>query len=229
MAKSFTKGFGPARSFLLKEARGGVGGILRQSGGRIVCKAQGAGEGALTLLFADGSRSEFTLPLDGAEHAFDDGGRAVEGAYVTAEDGRAQFATDERARSACAQAIERAERERERRAARERASEKAPERAPERAPGKASEEKIREELEEKPQEKPEERASDGVETAIAGAESAAKAGEAARAGAGLPEGRWPPPPCMPGARYRDGRWTDAPLSASQEKTTRASPPADAGS
>ena len=181
------------KSFVLKGQRGEAAGFLQQSGRTLRCKASGGAEhGRLVLCFADGSRQSLELALDGSEQEWpDDGKRAIDCAYVFAA-GSLLFCTDERGRRAYEQ-----DALREQRPARREQREAAPAADDAQSAATAHVQGVAQDA----------RADGGDEAPEPYARAEARDDEG-RETRELPEGRWPPPPCMPSARYRQGRWED---------------------
>ena len=176
--------------------RGESAGFLQQAGRTLRCKAHANGSQArLVIRYADGSVEEQTMALDGREHEWPCAAdRAITCAYVT-QDGKLLLVTDEGARRAFE--MDRVKAQRRSRAesasrqsldARERTSEARPEQR-KRAANPPEEDA-------EPQRNP-----DSGQTRQ---NAQASSGEMPHA---LPQRRWPPPPCWPGARYVSGRWT----------------------
>lgn len=182
------------KSFVMKRPDGSLAGYLMQESDGTVCFRAHAlpEEGArLTLVFEGGAQVSRAVSGE-RETTWAERSGAVEAAFVC-RDERLLMSTGERGRGA----FERMREKTRARAAVRRAGEaqhtapveetanareKAPEQAPDREQDKAAE------------------PAEAVETLETGAPRAASSGHA------LPERRWPPPPCMPGARYEEGRW-----------------------
>lgn len=175
------------KSFLLRDLSGAVRGYLVQGMGKLRCRADApAAEGQLVLLFADGAFARHALRAGGAEQTLKDGGREITGAVVCAGD-EPLLRTDERASAAYAQL-----------SCRKEGAGQAPARR--KALGNQQEETQGEGQEEKE----EQITADRTE-----AQEAARAPSGETEGAGsLPQGRWPPPACWPGAQYVHGRWQE---------------------
>ena len=190
------------KSFILKEQRGGAAGFLQQGGGVLRCKARcdEVKRGKLTLCFEEGDCRELELELDGSESEWpDDGRHRITCAYVSAED-ELLLSTDDRGK----QAFER-ERNRARREAmrlsdppRKNPADGKDRRTEETAQGPLKKETFRAEHAKK-------EGNTGSETVYARSMTQQNISQVCRS---LPEGRWPPPPCRPTARYHKGEWMD---------------------
>ena len=197
------------KSFILKGQQGGTAGFLQQGAGVLRCKARcdGRERGKLTLCFEEGDSRELEMELDGSESEWpDDGCRKIICAYVSAAE-ELLLTTDERGKQAFERDRNRARREAMRLSdpPRENSAQRR-ERPPEGAHRKASEEEIvRIEYE---------KAGQTADKETVMTRSAAQQNAALTCGA-LPEGRWPPPPCRPSARYQNGRWVDEDAQAQE--------------
>lgn len=196
------------KHLIFKGPRNEILGFLRQSDGKVLGKARidGAEKATVTLCFEDGASEALEFAPDGAEREWPARGRrAVACAYVTAQ-GRLLLWTDERAKRAFE-----AEKLRSRqgppktaRAQRHASVEREREGAEPPAPPKPPEEeqttgaKIEEDTQIPSPVRPDERRTARLQSAYRLRREAWR----------LPDRRWPPPPCMPRARYHDGEWTE---------------------
>ena len=159
---------------------------------RCKAKCEDADRGKLTLCFESGENVEQELLLDGSESEWpDDGHRTIVCAYVSAA-GRLLLATDERGKRAFERDRDRDEREAQRAARAQTAI-------------AVREEPIRGKPAGKASDAAEKRQTHGNKLPKKECEATASFSDVERR---LPEGRWPPPPCWPKARYRGGRWTE---------------------
>lgn len=190
------------KSFILKGQRGGTAGFLQQGGGVLRCKARCDEQkrGKLTLCFEEGDSRELELELDGSESEWpDDGRRRIVCAYVSAEE-ELLLATDERGKRAFERDRNRARREAMRLS-------EPPRENPARRrdhPPERSQPNTYEEVTARTDHAKEEKDA-GSETVTVRSTPQQSATWASRT---LPEGRWPPPPCQPTARYQNGKWVD---------------------
>ena len=211
------------KSFVLKGLSGRPGGYVMQAMGTLRVKASGmAGRSArLTALYEGGRSAAFDGEWPDGERALPDAGGRLIGAYLTVG-GALALHTGDAAREAYARS-----RAGERMKAPTLSEKKeAPERARAEAQGKmqagtGEKKDVGEEAERAAKRGREERTAkrDGerARTGEGDARDALAAGKGGGQGSAghstsagmaheLPQRRWPPPPCMPAARYVCGRW-----------------------
>lgn len=221
------------KNFVLRGLSGRPAGFVMQAPGVLRFKAQGfAGRRVcLVALYADGTQAEFAGEMEEGENERADRGGCLSGAYLEAE-GALLLYTDERARAAYEKNRTRERMRSFEKEERERRESRADGTADPSDSSKSNQsERSRWEREQRNQpeeiggtdrgtggavagkaETEKERAPEGRMEKTAGA---GKSGEDAGGSIipadlqemhGLPQRRWPPPPCMPGARYVSGRW-----------------------
>lgn len=176
------------KSFVMKRPDGSLAGyLIQESDGRTCFRAHALPEeGArLTLVLRNGTQASRAVSGE-REAAWTERGGDVEAAFVSRE-GKLLMSTGERGRKAYEAALERDE-------ARRRAAKRREEAAAARKPA---------DVQEKAEDEAPGQEPDRMETALCEAGSTPQTDPNADA---LPRRRWPPPPCMPGARYEEGRW-----------------------
>ena len=195
----------------MRGQRGETAGFLQQGGGILRCKARcdGIKRAKLTLCFEEGVCRELELELDGNESEWpDDGWHKIVCAYVSAE-GELLLATDERGRQAFERDRNRARREAIRLS--DSISEKTARGREQNAQGKACDTDERENTCAEHVKRAQIPADETVKTCNAVRQNDAQTSRT------LPEGRWPPPPCRPEARYQMGKWVDIDEEARESK------------
>lgn len=177
------------KSFVFKDQSGAVRGYLVQGMGKLRCRADAlTAEGQLVLLYADGASSRHALTAGGAEQTLPDGGRTIDGAVVCAG-GEPLLRTDERASAAYAQLFRRKE-------------------YAGRAPGRQNERGIQQKTEPEEECEKNERQSKEEREELREERESPHNEERDGSAESLPQRRWPPPACWPGAQYVHGRWQE---------------------
>ncbi len=176
------------KSFVMKRPDGSLAGyLIQESDGRACFRAHALPEeGArLTLVFRNGTQASRAVSGE-REAAWIERSGDVEAAFV-AREGKLLMSTGERGRKAYEAALERDEARR---------------RSTERREREAAVRKLADVQEKAADEAPDQE-PERTEPAFC---EEKKVPQTAPNVDALPERRWPPPPCMPGARYEEGRW-----------------------
>lgn len=176
------------KSFVMKRPDGSLAGYLMQeSDGRTCFRAHALPEegASLTLVFRNGAQASRAVSGE-REAAWTERSGDVEAAFV-AKEGKLLMSTGERGRKAYEAALEHDE-------ARRRAAKR---REQDTAAGKPAD------MQEKASDEAPEKEPERAKPALCEEKSVPQTVPNVHV---LPERRWPPPPCMPGASYEEGRW-----------------------
>lgn len=193
------------KSFVMKRPDGSLAGYLVQGNGTICFRAHAlpVEGGELTLMLSGGAQE--SRPVSGErEAAWPDRGKTVEAAYVS-KDEKLLMSTGEQGRRAFETAVERAEAKRRTAMRHEQRTQAFA--SSQRENGECPPDQRAQKALSGPGE-----ASVSIPDARSGGEEkesvreVKKKGETAPPRHLLPERRWPPPPCMPKARYEKGGW-----------------------
>lgn len=196
------------KSFVMKRPDGSLAGYLVQGNGTICFRAHAlpAEGGELTLMLSGGARE--SRPVSGErEAAWSDRGRTVEAAYVS-KDEKLLMSTGEQGRRAFEAALEHAQAKR--RTAMQRGQRSQPFASSEDGKG----ERLPDQRAERPCTgpggapvlMPDAGPSGEEEEPVREIKEEEETAQAEPPRHPLPERRWPPPPCMPKARYEEGSW-----------------------